>query len=279
MDTAALTLVLTLAAASIVMVVAMVQFSIAIVFASQRPWAIKLWGFVYFLAWAAIVFVMVRGAMMADATWPQALALVTLVAGGWGTFHAFWVWLGLSLERTNARSAGEAVALTPAKEMICRWAGQLAVGGLIALLLAVIELGYARKLIETIIAPGHRAIAATASVALAGCFLLMFGGLRLVLRRGEPMTRAEIDEELRRGKYGNQRQTGVLRFSKSTYKHFGPAEGAKAEQELSITEMTRAWHSGEWRHDPNLLNAFIMTAGGLLMIYGGFGVAIVVTPL
>jgi hypothetical protein len=267
-DSAALTLILTLAVASIAMVVAMVQFSIAIVFAAQRPAAIKLWGFVYLIAWAAIVFVIVRGAMMANATWPQALAVVTLAAGGWGTFHAFWVWLGLSLERTNARAAGQAVPLAPAKERICGVAGRLAAGGLVAVALAVIELGYARKVIETMIAPGHRAIAATASVAAVGFFLLMFGGLRLVLRRGEAMSRAEIDEQPR-----------GLRLGRSTYRHLGPAAGAKAQQELSITEMTRAWRSGEWRRDPNLLNMFIMTAGGLLMIYGGFGVAIVATPL
>jgi hypothetical protein len=236
------------------MVVAMVQFSIAIVFASERPTALRLWGLVYLAAWAAIVFVMVRGAMLSNASWPQALALVTLVAGGWGTFHAFWVWLGLSLQHDSAR------------KNISRRAGQLAVGGLIAVALAIIELGYAKKLIDAMIAPGHRAIAATAAAALMGCFLLLFGGLRLVLRSGEAMNREEIDQELRRGRFGMKR------------KHFGPAVGAKAEQELSIAQMTRAWRSGEWRRNPSLLNMFIMTAGGLLMIYGGFGIAIVAGP-
>ena len=254
MDGAALTLVLTLAVAAIVMVVAMVQFSIAIVFVAERPTAVKLWGLVYFLAWAAIVFVMARGAMMSNASWPQALAVATLAAGGWGTFHAFWVWLGLSLQRNNA------------KQDIRRRAGQLAVGGLIAVALALIELGYAQKLVDAMIAPGHRAIAAAATVALVGCFLLLFGGLRLVLRSGEAMSREEIDQELSRGRRGLKRR------------HFGPAVGAKAREELSIAEMTKAWRSGEWRRDPNLLNIFIMTAGGLLMIYGGFGIAIVAGP-
>ena len=104
MDGAALTLIFTLAVAAIVMVFAMVQFSIAIVFAAGRPSAVRRWGLIYFLAWAAIVFVMVRGAVMSNAGWRQALAVAILVAGGWGTFHAFWVWLGLSLQRDNART-------------------------------------------------------------------------------------------------------------------------------------------------------------------------------
>src|SRR5207249_2390842 len=158
-----------------------------------------------------------------------------------------------------------------------RRAGLLAIGGVVAVAIALTELGYARRLLEAMIAPGHRAIAATITVAATGFFLLLFGGLRLVLRRGETMSREEIDEDLRRGKFASRGGPG-LRIGWSAYKHLGPAEGAKAEQELSITRMTRAWRSGEWRRDPNLLNAFIMTAGGLLMVYGGFGVAVVAGP-
>ena len=273
-----MTLIVTLAVASIIMVLAMVRFSMAIVAASERPSAVKVWGLIYFAAWIAIGIAVVRFALMSNATLPQAIAVVTLVVGGWGTFQAFWVWLWLALERTNARARGQAAALAPAKESICRRSAQLAIGGLIAVALAAIELGYARMLVETMIAPGHRAIAATATVAVAGWILLIFGGVRLVLGRGEPMSHAQIEEELRRGKFGTRGQAGLLRVSRSAYRHFGPAEGAQAEQELSITEMTRAWRSGEWRRDPNLLTVFIMTAGGLMMFFGGFAVVIVAAP-
>jgi hypothetical protein len=277
MDAAVLALILTLAVASIVMVIAMVQFSVAIMFAPERPLAFKLWGLAYLAAWAAIAAVMVQGAVMAKATLPQGLAVGTLVAGGWGTFHAFWVWLALSIQRTKGRETGQSLA--PVKESICRRAGFLATGGLIAVALALIELGYASKLLEAMIAPGHRAIAATVAVTAIGFFLLLFGAVRLVLRRGEAMSREEIDEELRRGKFARARKAGSFSASRSAYRHLGPAEGAKAEQELSIGEMTRAWRSGEWRRDPNLLNIFIMTAGGLMMLYGGFGSAVVAGPL
>jgi hypothetical protein len=278
MDSAMLTLVITLAVASIVMVVAMVRFSMAIVAAPERT-AARAWGLIYLAAWGAIVFVIVQAFAMENAGWPRAIAAATLVAGGWGTFQAFWVWLWLALERTNARATGRAAALAPAKERICRRAGQLAIGGLIAVALAVAELGYVRMLIDTMIAPGHRAVATTITVAVAGWALLIIGSLRLVLRQGEPMSHAEIEEDLARDKFRAQGRGGLLRFSRSAYRHFGPAEGAKAEQELSITAMANAWRSGEWRRQPQLLSMFMMTAGGLMMFYGGFGIAIVSGPL
>jgi len=279
MDTGTLTLVLTLAVASILMVVAMVQFSTAIVAEPERPSAIKGWGLAYAAAWAAIVTVMVRGAIAADAAWPQTLAAVTFAAGGWGTFQAFWVWLWLSLERTNARATGQPVTITPAKEVILRRAGKLAVGGLIAVVLAVIELGFVRAALTAMAAPGHRALAATLTVAVAGFALLIFGSVRLVLSRGAPMSHAEIEEDLRRSRYGPQGRTGAFSVRRFTYRHFGPAEGATAQQEVSIAAMKGAWRSGEWRRDPAWRTLFIMTAGGLMMTVGGFGAGVVAGPL
>ena len=278
MDTATLTLVLTLAAVSILMVFAMVRFSTAIVAEPEQPSAVKGWGLTYAVTWGVIVVMMVRGAIAAEAAWPQALAGVALVAGGWGTFQAFWVWLWLSIERTNARAAGQSATLTPAKEAIRRRAGKLAVGVLIAVALAVIELGYARAALASMVAPGHRAIAATLTVAALGFAFLMIGGVRLVLSRGEPMSRAEIEEDFRSLKYGPQGRTGPLSLRRSTYRIFGPAEGAKAEQEVSIGAMKEAWRSGEWRRDSRWRTVFLMTAGGLMMTFGGFGIGVVAGP-
>src|SRR5713101_7828522 len=96
-------LILTLAAASILMVLAMVRFSAAIAAEDMRPSAVNAWGLLYAAAWGVIVVVLVRMIRDTDAAWPQTLATVTLIAGAWGTFQAFWVWLWLSIERSNAR--------------------------------------------------------------------------------------------------------------------------------------------------------------------------------
>lgn len=279
MDTAILTLVLTLAVASVLMVLAMVRFSVAIVAEPERPAAIKAWGWIYAAVWSVIVIVIVRLSIAGGATWPQVLAGVTLVVGGWGTFHSFWVWLWLSLDRTKGRAAGQAVRLTPAREDICRRARQLAVGGLIAVVLAVIGLDGPRATIAVLIAPDNRAIAATLTVAAVGFALLIMGGVRLVLNRGEPMSHAEIEEDIGRIKYGAPGRANPLSFRASTYRHFGPANGAKMERELSIGAMKEAWRSGAWRHDRNWRTVFMMAAGGLMMTYGGFGAAVVGGPL
>jgi hypothetical protein len=63
MDSATLTLLLTLAVASILMVLAMVRFSAALVAEPERPSAVKGWGLIYAAAWGVIVMVMVRGAL------------------------------------------------------------------------------------------------------------------------------------------------------------------------------------------------------------------------
>jgi hypothetical protein len=278
MDTAVLTLVLALAVASMAMVFAMVQFSTAIIAEPQRPAAIKVWGLTYAAAWIVIAMVLVRGAIATEVPWPQALAFVTLVVGGWGTFQAYWVWLGLSIERTSAQATGQAVALTPAKETILHRAGNLAAGGLIAVALAVIELGYARTALTALVAPGHRALAATLGPAVVGGALLIGGGIRLVLSRGQPMSHAEIEEDLRRSNYGPRGRTGPLRFRVSTYRHFGPAEGARAQEEVSIAAMKGAWRTGAWRRDHGWQTIFMMATGGLLMCVGGFGAAVVAGP-
>ena len=278
MDTAVLTLVLTLAVASMVMVFAMVQFSAAIMAESEQPSTLEVWGLTYAAAWIVIAMVIVRGAIATDVPWPRALAFVTLVVGGWGTFHAYWVWLGLSIERTNARAAGQAVTLSAAKETILHRAANLAAGGLIAVALAVIQLGYARAALTALVAPGHRTLSATLTAAFVGAALLIGGGIRLVLSRGQPMTHEEIEEGLRHARYGPRGRTGPLRFRVSAYRHFGPAEGAKAEEEVSIAAMKDAWRTGAWRRERAWQTTFIMTAGGLMMIFGGFGAVVVAGP-
>ena len=278
MDTAVLTLILTLAVTSLIMVFAMVQFSTAIIAEPERPAAIRGWGLAYAAAWGVIAMVIVRGAIAADASLPQTVAFVTLVVGGWGTFQAYWVWLGLSIERTSAQATGQAVALSPAKETILHRAGNLAAGGLIAVALAVIELGYARAALTALVVPGHRALAATLGPAVVGGGLLIGGGIRLVLSRGQPMSHEEIEEDLRSSRYGPRGRTGPLRFRASTYRHFGPAVGARAEQELSIAAMKEAWRTGAWRRERAWQTVFIMATGGLLMAFGGFGAAVVAGP-
>jgi hypothetical protein len=274
---AALWFFLTLSLLSLLMVVAMVRFTMAIISIPERPSGTKWWGITYLATWAAIVGLLLWGAVAAGTPVPQAVAGLTLVAVGWGTFQAFWLWLWFSLERTNARATRGAKA-SPFHDAIRHRAGQLAIGGLVVVTLAVIQLGYLHDLGATMLAPGHRTLAATLTVAALGFTLLLVGGVRLTLARGHPMSHAEIEEQVRDIKYGPQGRTGPLSFRRSAYRIFGPAEGSQAEQEVSLAAMKAAWRSGAWRRDSSWRTVFMMTAGGLMMLFGGFGSVVVAGP-
>ena len=47
------------------------------------------------------------------------ILLSTLVAVGWGTFQAGWLWLWFSLERTNARATRRAASSSSASATRC----------------------------------------------------------------------------------------------------------------------------------------------------------------
>jgi hypothetical protein len=272
-----LSLILPLSALSVLMVLAMVRFSVAIVSLPERRYASRVWGLTYVVSWVAIIRLL-RAGVAAGTPVPHAAAGLVLVAGGWATFHAFWLWLWLSLERTNA-GATHAETASASRDAVRRGTGHIAIAGLLVVGLAVIQLGFMGDLLDTMIEPGHRAIAATATVATVGFTLLMVGGMRLALARGHPMTHAEIEEQVREIKYGPQGRTGPLSYSRSAYRIFGPAKGAEAEQEVSFHDMKAAWHSGAWRRDSSWRTVFMMTAGGLMMLFGGFGIAVVAGPM
>lgn len=278
MSHSALGFFLTLALLSLLMVVAMVRFTTAIIATPERLSGTRWWGITYGVTWAAIVGLLVCGAVAAGTPVPQAVAGLTLVAAGWGTFQAFWLWLWFSLERTNARATHTA-RVSQFHDAVRHRAGQLAIGGLVVVTLAVIQLGYLRDLAATMLVPGHRTLAATLTVAALGFTLLLVGGMRLTLARGQPMSHAEIEEQLRDIQYGPQGRTGPLSFRRSAYRIFGPAEGAQAEQEVSLAAMKAAWRSGAWRRDSSWRTVFMMTAGGLMMLFGGFGSVVVAGPL
>jgi hypothetical protein len=272
-----LSLILPLSALSLLMVVAMVRFSAAIISLPEGRTASRVWGLTYLVCWFAII-LLLRAGVTAGTPVPHAAAGLVLVAAGWGTFHAFWLWLWLSLERTNARATREQPP-SPSRDAVRRGTGHIAVAGLLVVAVAVIQLGFMGQLLDTMVEPGHRAIAATATVAAVGFTLLLVGGVRLTLARGHPMTHAEIEEQVRDITYGPQGRAGPLSYRRSAYRVFGPAKGAEGEMEVSVQAMKEAWRSGAWRRDPTWQTVFMMTAGGLMMAFGGFGSAVVAGPL
>lgn len=271
-------LIAALAAASLLMVIAMVQFSVALVADDAPPVLRRAWGAAYLLSWTAIAAVIVTGAVETHAPWPDTVAVVTLALGGWGGFHAFWIWFWFSIARATATKTG-AQGPSTTKLALAHRCGQAAAVAALAVGAAAVELGFARSAAAAVMAPGHELLTLTLGSAVAGFVLFMVATVRLLLDGGEPMPPQEIDEDLRRGKFGGRGRAGVLEWRASAYHQFGPAAGARAEQELSLSAFKDAWRNGAWRRERKWQTLFLMAGGALLMTVGGFSAPVIAGPM
>lgn len=254
--------IVALAVSSMVMVVAMVRFSTAVAAGAEGLPAMKRWGAAYAALWAVIVLIIWRMLTDGDVNARRALAIVTIAAAGWAAFQAFWIWAWRSLGAATDRGT----------DALRRAAGRVAIAAATLVGVAVIDLvGVSAAL--RLVARVDRLLLLTIAIAVVGLVLLIVGGVRLARARGTPMTPAEVDDLMRRG---TMAQNGA---GWSAYRHVGPARGKEADMTLSFSTMKAAWRSGAWRRDRDMQTAFMMTAGGLTAIFGGFAACVVAGPM
>lgn len=261
----------TLAGLALVMILAMVCFSLALLADTERRTGVRWWGGIYAATGAAIILVLGSyGTSVVPAN--RVPATLGVVAGGWGVLHAGWLWLWLSLGSTISRSYPGVAG--PRHQLLRHHVGRLTVASLIVVLVSIVQLGLAGQLLATMTKPGHRALAALLTLAVLGFAFLMLGGFRLALDQGKPMGRGEIDEQLRQSAFESMDQS-VPRYGWSTYRFLGPAKGVEVQIVVSLEDVKKAWRSGAWRRQPLWRTIFIMIAGCLLLAFGGFGSAVV----
>jgi hypothetical protein len=112
----------------------------------------------------------------------------------------------------------------------------------------------------------------TLGVTGLGFIILIWGWTRIGIRLGKPMTRKEMEQLAA--------QTQILgpgkRFSKARL--WGKTSGVKVDPPMSWTfqEMKAAWRNGTWWRDHEMLQKYVITAGGILCILGGFSVLFIV---
>jgi hypothetical protein len=96
----------------------------------------------------------------------------------------------------------------------------------------------------------------------------------LVLAAGRPMTREEVEAQI-----GVYRLTG-LPFWHGGFKYrvLGDATGLQAAQTLSLAEVKQAWRNGAARSSPRWRAIFLMLGGGVVMVFGGLGIAVTAGP-
>jgi hypothetical protein len=298
--------VLPLVAAALVMVLAMVRWTEGLVAPAPGP-RHRTWGFVYVGAWAVIVALAVRLVGQSDGGWtPTSAALLVLCAGGYWALHWFFVWAARAIARSQARAAAaeraagwseasepeepaapaaeadapvEAPSPIPAPAPASRLG---AIGrvlrpvGMVVGALLVIGIGEALPALRALEAAlaRHRAawVAATLGPAILGWVLLMAGAIRLALTRGERMSPrqvAQMQASLRRTRGAAGRMA---------HRVLGKAIGVQGADEASFSEVKAAWRARAWRYSPRWRWLFAMMLGGMLMLVGGFGAVVVLTP-
>lgn len=112
-------------------------------------------------------------------------------------------------------------------------------------------------------------------VALLGVLLLVGSAIVLLMDSGTPMSRAEVEEQMR-----SHRNAAALpyAFRKSTYRIWGRAAGVQADDEFSLRQLKQAlasgavWRTSLWRR------RFAAVVGGLLLVVGAFGVIATLAP-
>jgi hypothetical protein len=107
-------------------------------------------------------------------------------------------------------------------------------------------------------------------------FLLFMGGiLDLIVSAGEAMAHEEV-EDLYRSSRDIAARSYALR--NSTYRIRGVASGASVQDEFSLREFKAALRSGALMRAGFWRRRAITALGGLMTVFGGFGLVIVLAP-
>lgn len=264
-----LTFVLTLAAASIAMVIGMMRFTLALIDAepsSARRWA---WGVFYAAAWAAIVFSFAALPPSVGEA-PLPLAPLMLMPAGWLTFNAFWVALWVALGR-GAERGGSPPGLPSDADQLARRALRLGYAGLAFVAASLVGVGAPQRWVAAMLVPGRRLASIFFTAAGFGFAAFMAGAVRLALGIGHEMSREEIEEMERQAKYGPQGWVAPGVFKRSKVKIYGRAKGLSGDVTVSWSEIANAWSSGLWRRDGKWLSIFLMMLGAAAAMVGAFG--------
>jgi hypothetical protein len=171
-----LTSVLLLVAVLLLMVIALVRFSEAVVSGTNASSTWR-WGLVYGVSWAAIVRLLWR--LVETSEEADAPDLLTLVVAAWGTFHSFWIWLALTLAPAERRSTRQ-------------FAGRLGVVGLVVVAVAAVRLANVRARAFSI--NGVSPLALMIVIALLGVALILAGGIRKARRESRALPRYRADD-------------------------------------------------------------------------------------
>ena len=114
-------------------------------------------------------------------------------------------------------------------------------------------------------------LAVTISLTAVGFVFLMGMAIHMVLSRGTPMSKREIDELAAR-----RLTSQPALWRRSAYRSRGTAVGAQAEDSAKLSEVKAAWRARAWRVSTRWRRLFAGLIGTAFMATGMFGLFVVI---
>jgi hypothetical protein len=291
---------------ALLVVFVMVQWSRAMIFRPDReeralaptapaaPATVR-WGFAYLLSWAALICAFLWFFERLGPANPRNFLLLALVVAAWLGLNLVLIAFARAILRANRRDAAMAGerGFDPDEEVIAAkslpsaaparrrsWLREkllLALGVIVAL--AIIGIGEAlppmQRLHSWVELHQRQILWITIPLLVVGFVLFMGGSIHLVLTRGTPMSRKEIDALTARTRM-LAREPALWRGS--VYRTRGIAVGSGAEEVFSIAEVKTAWHIRAWEVSPRWRRRFAVLIGVALFGTGLFATLFVFAP-
>lgn len=261
-----LTFVIVLAALSLAMVHAMVQFTRALLTPARGA---RAWGVAYAAAWIAIIVWVVLYAGPAP--------MLAVVALAWFGVHAAIVWLARRLHLVAQRQPSRVTVIeedeedeedageegpripTPREKVIASVKAAAMFLGALTIIVIGENIPLLRRF-DAALAPFRANILLLLGVAACAGFALFLGGIVAFLLRGS-------DSETERGiEAVHARRLGITEAP------------VQRDSEISLRELAAAWHDGTWRDRPRVKRFFVIGAGVTLVLAAGAALGIVAAP-
>ena len=258
------------------------------------------WGFAYLAVWALLIAAFLRFLDRAGSPGTaRNLFLMLLVAAGWLGFNGLFIVFARALQRANERDAARTEVVEPEEEAVefaieaaaapaavepaetveepapapKSWVRRVLEQALtLALFLLAFGIGEALPPLQRLhvwtLAHQKPLLWITVPIGAIGFVLFMYVAVSMVLAKGEPMSREEVDEMTRRNR---EQAMGPALWRRSAYRSYGLTVGSEARDSASFSEVKAAFRARAWEFSPRWRQMFLMMVGSALLFCGLFG--------
>jgi hypothetical protein len=156
---------------------------------------------------------------------------------------------------------------------------KMAVSALVALVLVfmtavIAELPPVKDLVGLITRHQEGLLVTVVAILSLGFLIFMGGILSLLMAQGEPMGRADVEDQARSVHMASR----PAAWRASAYRFRGKSAGRQGSDAFSFRELKDAWRRGLVWRDPSWRRRLVIVAGGLSMAFGLLGLFVAIGP-